>query len=249
MTMKHKKWLTAGLAIVFLMLVMAVGASATEGIPVLYAEPVAATPGAEIAVPIYVENNNGIMGFKVNVRYDSSVLQNPSITRGDLTSAGMFNDSIGGTYEQTNEFFVLWSSDADVTGDGTLFVVHFQVAEDAIQGEYPISLTYSPEDTFNEAWEDVAFTCQPIMLTIQNYSVTEITPPESTTTPVATEPDTEKPTETQPTTATEKPTESTTAEAAVNPGTGESMTIVAACSVLAVAAGAAAVLTRKKKGE
>lgn len=68
---------------------------------------------------------------------------------------------------------------------------------------------------------------------------------------------TEKPT----TAPTEKPTEkptaqptetttaaSTTAENVENPNTGESTAIVAACSVLAAAAGAAMVLTRKKKG-
>lgn len=50
--------------------------------------------------------------------------------------------------------------------------------------------------------------------------------------------------------STERPTSApSTAENAENPGTGDNMAIVAACSVLAVAAGAAVVLTRKKKGE
>ena len=107
----------------------------------------------------------------------------------------------------------------------------------------PTQVSTVPEETTNR-------TDQTTINSSQGSTVPSTEKPTQAPTAKPAEKPTVKPTEKVTNATTEKPTSApTTAENAENPGTGESMTIVAACSVLAVAAGAAVVLTRKKKGE
>jgi len=123
----------------------------------IYSETVTATADKTILVPVKIKNNSGIMGFKITVNYDKSVLTSPGITKGDITDNGLMNDSIGISPE--GSFNVVWSGTQNENGDGTLMTLNFTAvkAEDTI-----IRLSYSQPDTFNEAWEDVELTCSDI---------------------------------------------------------------------------------------
>ena len=73
--------------------------------------------GKTVIVPIEIENNPGIMGFKLSVEYDVNALSSPSVVRGSLTENGNFNDSIGVTPD--GSFDIVWSDVEDREGDGT----------------------------------------------------------------------------------------------------------------------------------
>ncbi len=123
----------------------------------VYADQVIATTDKTVLIPVKIKNNSGIMGFKITVSYDKTVLGSPKITSGDITHSGMINDSIGVTPE--GKFDIVWSGIQNETADGTLFVISFKSvkAEDT-----KIRLSYSQPDTFNEAWEDVELKCSDI---------------------------------------------------------------------------------------
>ena len=108
----------------------------------------------EITVPINIENNMGIMGYKINVEYNNQELEILSVENG-LSSSSNFNDSIDGN---TGKFYVLWNSTQNITENGCMFKIKFKVLsdEDTIS---EIRINYSQADTFNEAFKDVILDC------------------------------------------------------------------------------------------
>lgn len=133
--------------------VTAFSANAAE----VYAETVTAANDKAVLIPVKIKNNPGIMGFKITVTYDKTVLTSPKVTKGDVTNSGMTNDSIGVTPEGTID--VVWSGVQNAVGDGTLMILSFTAIE---AKETQIKLNYSQPDTFNEAWEDVELKCSDI---------------------------------------------------------------------------------------
>ncbi len=105
-----------------------------------------------VDVPIYIKNNHGIMGFRMNVAYDSSVLEAVSVTKGALLSNGSFDNNIGIV---PGNIKVIWNNTGDVNDNGLLYTLRFKVLDNSIT-ELPLSIMYSQADTYNEKWEDVA---------------------------------------------------------------------------------------------
>lgn len=138
----------------------------------IYASAVEVKPGVRIEIPVRVEGNVGIMGFRITVHYPE-VLSSPVVARGDVLSSGSLNDSITAA---TNESFdVVWANTENVQSDGTLFVVSFDVPDKTADGEYGISLSYSQKDTFNEQYEDVVLSCENTTVTIRSDAPQKLT--------------------------------------------------------------------------
>lgn len=154
----------------------------------VYSEPVVCEKGDRITIPVKIEGNSGFMGFAVIVNYDKEVFTPVSVSKGTMLT-GIFNDSIETSAD--NSFKVVYTGSGDVEGDGELFSVVFDVADNA-SGKYDISLSYSQADTFKEGWTDANFNCEPVSVSVSYV-----------------EPETE-PTTAQPDGPTEEPTEETT---------------------------------------
>lgn len=123
----------------------------------VFAPAVEAQPGQKVEIPIRIEGNVGIMGFRITVQYPES-LTSPEVARGEVLSTGSLNDSI--TDAAKESFDVVWVNTEDIRSDGTLFVIRFDVPDEMQEGEYDISLSYSQKDTFNERYEDVVLSCE-----------------------------------------------------------------------------------------
>lgn len=130
----------------------------------VYADDVEVTNRKSISIPIKIENNKGIMGFKIIFSYDSTILT-PISAKKDKKLNGMFNDNI--ETAQRGSFFVVWSGTEDFLSNGELFVVDFFVDEKAT-GTKTIKLSYSKKDTFKEDWTDVALNCEEINIVCSN---------------------------------------------------------------------------------
>lgn len=112
-----------------------------------------------IDVPIYVEDNSGLMGFRLTLDYDSELITPVSVRQGALLTGGSMVDSIDSA--APGSFDIVWSNSAEIKGDGELAVVSFEIhCEDMTQLQ--IGIDYSESDTFNEDWEDVSLICSPI---------------------------------------------------------------------------------------
>ncbi len=138
---------------------------------VIYTEPVSALQGDSLTIPVMLKNNSGIMGFRLTFSYNANVLEPVSVERGEKLSGGNLEDSIGVTDE--NSFDVVWNSTDDLTENGSLFLITFNVKSPVDFQNADINITYSQEDTFNEKYEDVKLICNKINVNISALKVTE----------------------------------------------------------------------------
>lgn len=134
------------------------------------ADTITAKSCENFIIPVEIYGNSGIMGFKINVKYDASVLSSPLVHRGKITNQGLLNDSIGVSDE--GSFDVLWSNTENVLGDGTLFLLSFKINETKAD-KTVIKLSCSQPDTFNEAWEDVTLDLKEIEVNIVSEPFSE----------------------------------------------------------------------------
>jgi hypothetical protein len=125
-------------------------------------------------VPVYLLDNTGIMGFRIYLNYDSSVIRVDSITKGLLTAKGNFGSDLN-LDEDANSGIVsvLWSGTENVVTDGSVMYVVVTVLDET-QSNISITLDYSQEDTFDEKWNDVPLTCNDILISLaENTDVSE----------------------------------------------------------------------------
>ncbi|MBQ6467713.1 MAG: hypothetical protein IJJ61_07185 [Clostridia bacterium] len=119
----------------------------------VFANSIQAVPGKTVSIPVKIENNPGLMGFKLTFEYSSKILSSPKVQKGSVTKNGMMNDSI--TSQTNGSFDVVWSDSSETAENGVLMILQFEVKENASDGKYDIKCTYSQDDTFNEKLESV----------------------------------------------------------------------------------------------
>ena len=118
----------------------------------IYTDKNITTADGYIDIPVYINNNHGIMGFGMNVSYDSSALEPVSVIRGGVISGGSFDNNTG---LKQGTFKVVWSNSENVTDNGLLFTLRFRILDGQKIKKVPVEISYSQPDTFNEKWEDV----------------------------------------------------------------------------------------------
>lgn len=125
-------------------------------------------------IPLYLTNNDGIMGFRLYLGYDSEILQIDSITNGIVTEKGTFATDIG-SGENSYGSSVLWNTTENVTMDGSLCYMVVTVKNKNVE-KITIGIGYSSEDTFDEQWRDVKLNCCDIVMKMpadQEMAVTD----------------------------------------------------------------------------
>lgn len=134
---------------------------------VIAGEEKTANPGDTVAIPVKVTNNTGIMGLGLDFEYDPAVFQSPSVAKGEVCSAGTFNDSIT---DQTNGFFtVMWSDSDATTKNGELFTISLTVKESAESQTAAIKISNRTGDTFDGQWNDIEPKCEPISIFVNSH--------------------------------------------------------------------------------
>ena len=143
-----------------------VASAAEENVLVVEAVSAVGEAGDTVDVAVVISQNPGVVGFALQVDYDSSKLT--------LTKKPDVTNLIGGstTYSQnvTDKPFVAvfdnGAASADVTATGTLMVLSFKIAEGAAAGDTPITLSF----TGNGA--PINYNLQPVAGEIRNGVVT-----------------------------------------------------------------------------
>ncbi len=136
--------------------------------PSLYplSNSILASPGDRIIVPIYIKNNPGIMGIHVVVEYPEELLSPIVVERGECLEQGIMNDSIGKNGKGSLD--IVWSNSENISKDGLLFEMTFNVLESATGKGDNIRFACVDEDTFNENWEAVPFNSEMILITVSD---------------------------------------------------------------------------------
>ena len=145
-----KKVLAMVLAVLMLVSVLCVGVSADadESAFAFVADSVTAFAGQTVDVTISTRNNPGIVGLRVTLGYDESVLTPVEMVAQDFATA-----SFG---PLSNPLSTTWvdAISPNNTTNGVIAKITFQVAADAPVGEYPLTVgIVDPEDIFNSDFE------------------------------------------------------------------------------------------------
>lgn len=136
----------------------------------VYADSIGAS-GDTVTVPLSIRGNPGLMGFKLIVKYDSSILQPRTVTRGTVTQSGMMNDSIGAG--ESGTLLIVWSDTDAVKADGKLAVLTFHAST---QTDTALTVSYSQPDTFDGDFNDVALDCKPVEIRFGSEVITTTLP-------------------------------------------------------------------------
>ena len=123
--------------------------------PVIKAKSARGTAGKTVRVEISVKNNPGMWGLDAVLNYDKSVMTLNDVENGTafddnaFTKGNLESDSYILSYENPNI--------ADVTDDGVLAVLIFEIKDTAEKGNYPVTLKYRPGDIVNSEEKMVDF--------------------------------------------------------------------------------------------
>ena len=131
----------------------------------IYCDPIEASAGQEIFVPVSIKNNKGICGFEITITYDANVVTPKSVTPSSSLSTGNFNDSI--ETMQDNSFSVVWSGSSNITTDSELFVITFDINEGTSEN-IVLQVSYIQENTINEDIDEIVLYCYDITINLQS---------------------------------------------------------------------------------
>ncbi len=135
-----------------------------EDAPAFVVDDVKACYGKTFTVAIRTRNNPGVVSYRLNVHYDSDLLELVSAEEGAF--AGI---TFGPT--TANPFTMTWCDTVhpDNTSDDVVVYLTFRAKEGVDPTETSISLTYDLDDVYNTAWESVYF--YPVCGTVQLTTV------------------------------------------------------------------------------
>ena len=123
----------------------------------------------EQLISVNIENNHGIMGYKLHFEYDVNDIEMISVQKGEVTQKGNFYDNLG---NKSGQFDVLWNYTSEVKTNGSIVVLEVKCLTDE---PFEIKVSYSQPDTFNGNFEDVVLTCNNIYSSNQSVEDNETT--------------------------------------------------------------------------
>ncbi len=135
--------------------------------PKVYSKTINAENGQEIAIPVYISNNIGIMGYCLELSFDPSVLIPENISKG--INKGELTWDKG--YGEKDKIKVFWMDSEEYTDDGLLFVAYFKVNATANQTQTTVEISELTDDTFNARYENVQFACTAATVNITQKAV------------------------------------------------------------------------------
>ncbi|MBQ9437477.1 MAG: Ig-like domain-containing protein, partial [Lachnospiraceae bacterium] len=123
-----------------------------SGKALIEADEVTGEKGKTVQIPVRLTENPGIAAAMFEVTYQKDVLTLTGVDKGEVLSSGTFN-----AYADTGT--IQWYDTKSADGTGVLFTLNFQVAADAKDGEYPISLAIKggPENLTDINYDNVDY--------------------------------------------------------------------------------------------
>ena len=146
--MKIKKVLICLMSVLILMVSFGIISAwatspASAGDLVISVESVTAPAGDTVTVTLSVTSNPGFSYLRLTVTQDDT-----------LTLIDAENGSILKDFDQGVN--LMWSADTQSTATGTLVTLTFKVADNAVQGDYPITIKF--RECYNDNYDDVSAT-------------------------------------------------------------------------------------------
>lgn len=134
--------------------------------PTFVVENKTAKVGETFTVDVSIKNNSGIVGLRTYVGYDADVLELVSIAAGEY-----FSDTTFGPLTN-NPISILWDdslASSNNTTNGVVATLTFKVREGAETCNTEITLTYDPEDVYDENFDNVEFAVENGTIAVIEY--------------------------------------------------------------------------------
>ena len=141
-----------------------------ENAPAFVVDSVNAFAGQTFTVAVRTERNSGIVSLKLNLLYDSEILELVSYEEQDF--AGMSYSP-----DESNPFVFNWvdALKPNNTTNGVVLLFTFRVKDDAPAGETNLTLSYDADDVYDEEFNNVAFTIVNGTVTIRDFVPGDVT--------------------------------------------------------------------------
>lgn len=138
-----------------------------DGTAYISADSIVALRGETITVPVKINNNSGLMGYRLTFTYDDTVLTPINAVAGNGFT-GNIDNSIGIT---AGTFDVVWSNSANIVINGDIVVLTFKVNDNAEFGKSEVEISYTQSDTFDEEWNDINLVCSDFVVDIKSVII------------------------------------------------------------------------------
>ena len=153
----------------FILFTCIVPALADEA-PQIYGDKIECKSGETVDYSVNISNNPGIAGCVVGVVCESDWFYfDDEATKGDFTDEGSITCS-----NDVRFMNVAWYNTDDVSGDGILFTMKVHVSPSTPDGEYPITIMYSKENTIDSKCNEVEFETVDGSITVKHVEVKSV---------------------------------------------------------------------------
>lgn len=137
-----------------------------EGEMVFYSDTNCGIYNREAEIPIRIKNNNGLMGFKLDFIYDSSVIEIKDVVSSALTENGSLYYK-----NSADTLSVLWNSSEEFDTDGVIFTLLVKYKQPI---KTDISMICSEDDTFDENYKNVNTICENLNILVRRMGDTDL---------------------------------------------------------------------------
>ncbi len=162
-----------------------IAAEAAE-VPAFSVSSVTGRQGDTVTVTVSVNNNPGIVALRLYVGYNSSAVRISSAEGAMISKEGSDPVPVTNGDISENPMKMTWVDGlhGDYTYNGTLMTLELEIADDAVPGDYPLTLDYDPEDVFDTNYNNVAFAVKEGTVTVKKKCIhsfdTEVIAPTCT---------------------------------------------------------------------
>ena len=116
--------------------------------------------GETVQVPITISDNPGLIGMKLMISYDPDILTLTDVTDGEIFGT---NNAYFGNRLSEIPYTLMWEdslTESNYTGNGTLAILTFTIAQDAYGQEAVITLQYNLGSSINVDLQEIPFTLE-----------------------------------------------------------------------------------------
>jgi len=121
----------------------------SEGFADIRIGTVSVDSNGEAVIPVYIENNSGIAGFRYEIEYSADELEIVSITPNTDILPENFRTNL--CEEEDNGLIVTWYQNDDMTDEGVIFNIHVKLKQDIST----ISIVEADNNMCNSGTENV----------------------------------------------------------------------------------------------
>ncbi len=152
--------------------------AAAADIPDISLSAAEGKPGETVTISVSLEDNPGFVNMSLDIDYDHSALVLTEIVDTGMVSGRMHNPNISAT----DPYRLIWANDtakSNITKNGIIVNLIFQVAGDAKAGEYPIRVSSPKNGIINYNLKKVDFQLNDGMIEVTEEKSPEPSSPES----------------------------------------------------------------------